>query len=211
MTERKKFIGNEQPLPIDIINECIIEYLETGTVNKDNLLVRLKARNIGENRAGKAAIAIYSVITRQNSVSKSLRNEFTGESYRKLSEDDKRVVIMSLVCIRFPFNYDLLFNFAKLFNVQDTVNRQYINEKMSSLYGSNLSLGHGITAAIAIAVDCGFIRRVKPGLFSKGELVPLEDFARTAWCRTLCELNGSKHIYEEDLEYEPAMAYLGKR
>ena len=113
-----------------------------------------------------------------------------------------------MICLRFPFNYDLLFVFAKLFNVQDTVNRQYLNEKMASLYGSNLSLEHGIAAALAIAIDCGFIKRNKPGLYSKTDIQSVCDFAKEAWIFVFFEMNGHGAVSLSDLRYEPMMAYL---
>lgn len=208
MRELKKGIGNEQPLPIDIVNDSILEYLETKDINKDGLLLKIKAQNSGDNRAKKASNAIYSVITKSSPLNKALLKYFTPESYYKLTEAEKNVIAMSLICLRFPFNYDLLFAFSKLFNVQDTVNKQYINEKMASMYGSNLSLEHGISAALTIAIDCHFLNREKPGLYSKSELQPLCDFAKEAWIYTFFEMNHKKSIPLSDLKYEPTMMYL---
>lgn len=208
MSEKKKSIGNEQPLSIDIINDSILEYLETKDINKEGLFQKIKAQNNGDNRAKKASNAIYSVITKSTPLNKALVKNFTPELYYKLSDAEKNVIVMSLICLRYPFNYDFLFAFAKLFNVQDTVNKHYINEKMASLYGSNLSLEHGIEAALTIAIDCHFVKRIKPGLFSKEEVKPLCDFAKEAWIYTYFEMNNKKTISINDLKYEPFMMYL---
>lgn len=208
MSEKKKSIGNEQPLPIDIINDSILEYLETKEINKDGLLLKIKAQNSGDNRAKKASNAIYSLITKSSPLNKALVKNFSPEAYYKLTEAEKNVIVMSLICLRFPFNYDLLFAFSKLFNVQDTVNKQYINEKMASLYGSNLSLEHGISAALTIAIDCHFLKREKSGLYSKNEVQPLCDFAKEAWIYIFFEMNHKKSIPLNDLKYEPIMSYI---
>lgn len=208
MKKNKKSIGNEQPLPVDIINDSIIEYLEKNDINKDELLLKIKARSSGENRAKKAANAIYSLVTKKSSVGAALSKSFTAESYSRLSEVDKNVIVMSLICLRFPFNYDLLEAFAKLFNVQEFVNRKYIVEKMAATYGSNLSLEHGISAALKIATDLGFIKREKPGLYSKGFLALQSDFAREAWICVLKEMSGIKDFSPDELKYEPVMIYL---
>ena len=208
MTDKKKSIGNQQPLPAAVIKETILEYLETHDVNKDNLLLKVKEKYAGENRAKKISNAIYAIITNKNALNTALLKNFTLESFYKLSEDDKNVIAMSLICLRYPFSYNLIFSFAKLFNVQDTVNKQYITEKMASIYGSNLSLEHGIASSLNIAVDCGFLKREKIGLYSKIVLDAKSDFAKEAWIATFFELNGKKAVCINDLEYEPVMSYL---
>lgn len=210
MTEKKKSIGNEQPLPVDIMIDSIIEYLETKDIDKESLLLRVKEQSscAGDNRAKKAANAIYSVITKKSTLSKAIINNFTPETFYKLNDADKKTIVMALICLRFPFNFDFLLSLSKLFNVQDTVNKQYINDKMASLYGSNLSLEHGIAAALATAIDCEFIKREKPGLFSKTEPNQKTSFAKEAWIYTYFELNGKRTFSINDLHYEPIMSYL---
>lgn len=208
MAKRKKHIGNEQPLPIGIINDAIIELLETEKLDKENLLLKTKEVYHGDNRAKKAANAIYSVVTKKSALNKALLSNFSPETYYRLSESDKNTIVISLICVRFPFTFDFMFSLSKLFNVQDTVNKQYINEKMASLYGSNLSLEHGIEAALATVIKCGFIKREKPGLFSKVEPCQKSSFAKEAWIATFFELNGKKTFGVNDLNYEPVMSYL---
>ena len=210
MTDKKKSIGNEQPLPVDIMIDSIIEYLETKDIDKESLLLKVKEQSSssGNNRAKKAANAIYSVITKSSALNKAIVRNFTPESFYKLPVADKNVIVMSLICLRFPFTYDLLFAFSKLLNIQDLVNKQYINEKMASMYGSNLSLEHGIEAAMKAAIDCKFITRNKPGLFSKGTNIVTTTFAKEAWIATFFEMNGRKSISINDLDYEPVMSYL---
>jgi hypothetical protein len=58
------------------------------------------------------------------------------------------------------------------------------------------------------AIDCKFITRNKPGLFSKGTNIVTTTFAKEAWVSTFFELNGKKAIAISDLDYEPVMSYL---
>ena len=71
-----------------------------------------------------------------------------------------------------------------------------------------LSLEHGIEAALKTAIDCKFITRDKPGLFSKGTNIVTTSFAKEAWIATFFELNGKKSLSINDLYYEPVMSYL---
>ena len=97
MPEKKKSIGNEQPLPIDIIIDSIIEYLETKNLDKDTLLLKVKELYPGDNRAKKAANAIYSVITKKSALTKAIINNYTPETFYKLNDADKKTIVNSQV------------------------------------------------------------------------------------------------------------------
>ena len=141
-----------------------------------------------------------------------MRKPSTSESKivseAKLNTIDMQKVITIIFIIQPQFTFDFVFFLAKLFNVQDTVNKQYIKGKMASLYGSNLSLEHGIEAALATAINCGFIKREKPGLFSKVKPCQRTSFAKEAWIATFFELNGRKLLPINELMYEPVLMYL---
>ena len=79
---------------------------------------------------------------------------------------------------------------------------------MASIYGSNLSLEHGIDAALTTAINCIFLKREKPGLFTKSDLLPNTDFAKEAWIYTFFEMNQRKAVVIDDLKYEPTMMYI---
>lgn len=208
MAENKKKIGIEQFIPFELINITILEYLNTKEINKDELFQRMLGYNKGENRAKKAANSIYSTIKKSSAINRALLKNQTTDSYNRLSNEEKNVITMSLVCIRFPFIFDTLTAFGKLFNVQDTVNRQYITQTLASVYGSNRTLDIALDAVLRMIVDSGFITRVKPGLFAKGERKQICDFSKETLIATFFELNGKKALPVADLKYEPALSYL---
>ncbi len=208
MNENKKKIGIEQYIPFDLINMTILEYLETKEINKDELFQRMLEYNKGENRAKKATNSIYSTITKSSAINKAILNNLTTESFNHLSNEEKNTITMSLVCIRFPFIFDTLTAFAKLFNVQDTVNRPYITQTLAATYGSNRTLDIALDAVLRMLVDSGFITRVKQGLFSKGKGAQICDFAKEVWISTFFELNGKKALPVSELKYEPVLSYL---
>lgn len=207
MIDNKKK-GNEQPIPIPVLKDGILDYIETGKINKDDLLNKVKEFHKGENRAGKALNAICSTIAYSSALNKSLKKNYTIESFSRLSEQEKNLICMALICLRFPFNYDILFAFSKLFNIQDTVNKQYITDTLASKFGSNLSLEHAIAASLKNLVDTKIITSIKRGLFGKAEPVEVCDFVKEAWIYTWFELNGRKKIAIDDLRYEPFISYL---
>lgn len=208
MKENKRTIGIEQYIPIELINNTILEYLETRDINKDELFQRMLEYNKGINRAKKATNSIYSIMTKTSSVNKALLRNFTVAFYNQLSETEKNIVAMSLVCLRYPFIFDTLTAFGKLFNVQDTVNRQYITQTLAATYGSNRTLEIALDTVLRIVVESGFIHREKPGLFSQGNFLCVCDFIKETWISTFFELNGKKSLLVAELEYEPALSYL---
>lgn len=207
MTEKKK-IGIEQYIPFELINATILEYLETKDINKDELFQRMLEYNKGENRAKKPSNSIYSAITKTSFINKALLKNLTTESYNRLSMEEKNVITMSLICIRYPFIFDTLTAFGKLFNVQDSVNRQYITQTLASIYGSNRTLDIALDAVLRMLVDSGFIIRVKQGLFAKGSMPQICDFAKEVWISTFFELNGKKSLPVSELKYEPVLSFL---
>ncbi len=207
MTE-KKIIGLEQFMPMDVVSDAILELIHGGSVNRDEIALRMADYNKGNNRSKKAVNTIVASVTAKNALTKALRKEFDVVSYAKLSKCDRSMIAVCLISLRYPFLYDLLVAFAKLFNLQDTVNHQYIQSTIAAKYGSNLTLNHGLEAGIRIAIDSGLITRVKAGLFAKGELVNVSQFAKEAWIYTDFELNGRKKLLTEELRFQPWSSYL---
>jgi hypothetical protein len=104
--------------------------------------------------------------------------------------------------------HDLLIAFAKLFALQDTVNRQYIHDTIAASYGSNRMLDIALDATLRMLVDSGLITRVKAGLFAKGAVSNVCQFVKETWIYTDFELNGRKKILTEELRYQPWTCYL---
>lgn len=208
MTDDKKKIGIEQFIPFDLLNETLFEYLSTKEIDKAALFQKILGYNKGENRAKKATNSIYSTITKSSVIKRAILKNLPAVSYEKLSVAEKNVIAMSLVCVRFPFVFETLAAFGKLFGVQERVNRQYIKQTLADIYGSNRSLDIALDAALRMIVDFGFIKRVKQGLFDKGASSSLGDFAKETWVATFFELNGRKTISVSDLRYEPVLSYL---
>lgn len=208
MKERKKIIGIEQYIPIELINSAILEMLSGQNINKEELFYKMLEYNKGENRARKAANSIYSTITKKTTLGKKIVETLKPISYLQLSSAEKNLLSISLLCIRFPFVYDTLVCFGKLFIAQDTVSRQCINQKMSDVYGSNRTLTIALDAVLRILAEAKLIKREKQGLFSLNKNKISSNFIKEAWFYIWFELNGKKQIPANELKYEPFMIFL---
>ena len=208
MLIKKQYIGNEQPLPIPLIIETLLDFLDSKTVNKDNLINKAKIYYKGKNRLNKTVNAIYSIVSKSSILNTALFKKFSASEFCSLPEIDKRIIVLSMICLRYPFMFNLLTVLGKLLTVQDVVNKQYIIKKMAAIYGSNLSLLHALDANLSIAVDANIITREKRGLFSKSAIPKIGPFAKEAYIYTWFELNGRKLFLVDNLKYEPFMFFL---
>ena len=208
MAEKKVKIGIEMYYPYDLIIEAIMEFIATGDINKEELFVKMHTVFEGVNRARKATNSLYAVVTNKTHLQKAIKANFSADSFSKLSRSDQELICLSMICLKYPFVMDAMFHFAKLFNLQDTVNVQYITSTMASTYGSNRTMEIALKAVYFFTLNANIIKREKPGLFSKCTPAQTTSFAKEAWISTFFEFNGKKSLPINDLQYEPLMTYL---
>ena len=194
--------------PYELMSEAILEFLANGDINKEELFTRMHEVFEGDNRAKKATNSLYAVVMNKTHLQKALKANYTSDSFSKLEKNDKQLICLSLICLKYPFVMDSLVAFAKLFNAQDTVNVQYITSTMASSYGSNRTMEIALKAVFYFALNANIIKREKPGLFSKCEPLQTSSFAKEAWISTYFKLNANKALPINELRYEPVLSYL---
>lgn len=203
-----KKIGIGQYFPYEVMNHAIIEFLATGDIDKEELFDTIKQYFNGDNRAKKAAQALYSVITRPSDLQAVIKRVYTAESFFSLGEADKKIIDLSLVCTRFPFVMDVVKSFADVLSIQELVSTKYIFTSIASIYGTNQTVDDGLAASYYFLKEGGLIKRVKPGLFKQGEKIKLLNFSKEAWIYTWWALGGKRFFKAEKLKYEPTMIFF---
>ena len=199
-----KYIGINQRVPFDVLDAGLYRFLRDQTIDKELLISHLREFTKGENRLLKAAIYAVQVLSRQEKCILELKKSFAAEAYLKLPITDRKAIILSLVVLTYPLTYDLLISMASGFKVQPQINRQFINQKMAALYGSNRTLDIAIDALVPMIIELGTIERVKKSLYAKApnniithpiitEMIIFADI----------KLSGSKSILVEDLQFRP--------
>src|SRR5574344_346240 len=204
----KKIIGIEQYMPMEIMTQEIADLLENGSVDRDELKRRMLAYTKGENRAKKATQYIYQSVTNKTPLLEILQKEYSYTKYSSLSLQEKNIISLAMISLRYPIMYDMLCSFAKLFKLQDTVNTAYIIKTLASMYGNNKTFAHTTTALLTTAVDAGVISRVKVGLYSKSAPMHVNNFVKESWIYTYFYLGGAKPLLVDDLRFAPWMQYL---
>jgi hypothetical protein len=204
MTATGKYIGINQRIPFDVLDAALYRLLRDKNMDKNSILSHLKEFTKGENRANKAAQYAVQILSRQENCINELNKTITAPAYLKLPITDRKAIVLALAALTYPIIYDLLIALATGFKVQSQINRQFINLKMASIYGSNRTLDIALDALMPMIIELNTIERVKISLYA---LTQKSIISYPAIIELLIytdiKLSGSKSILVDDLQYRP--------
>ena len=204
MKSTGKYIGINQRIPFDVLDAALYRFLDNETIDKTLILTHLKEFTKGENRALKATSYAVQTLYRQKKYLLELKKVIDCNAYLKLPESDRKAIILCLLCLTFPLAYDLLFALASGFKVQPQLNRQFINQKMATLYGSNRTLDIALDALIPMIIELATVERVKIGIYKlRQKSILTHPFITEFVIYTDIKLSGSKSILIDDLQSRP--------
>lgn len=199
-----KFIGINQRVPYSILDESLKRFLYSGEIKREDILEGMLRVTAGENRAKKAAMYGHQILTRPKKILAFIEKSIGASVYEKLSEQDRKAVILCLAANTFPITYDLLCAIATVFKVQEQVSRTFINQKMAALYGSNRTLAVGIDALMPMLIELGTLERVKNGVYRVGsQPIIINSAVAELYVATDINLSGSKSIALDETNYRP--------
>jgi len=208
MKEKSKYIGINQRLPFNVLNNGMIRLLQSGEVSLDEFRQDMSQYTKGINRIEKASKFAKQTLSRPT-VIKTIQSKFTHESYNMLSETDRKAMILCLLALTYPITYDMLISLSTIFKVQPQVNRSTINAKMSAIYGSNRTLDIALDALIPMIIELGTIRRAKVSIYEFGARETIKNpFISELFVYTDIKLSGSKTILLDDLKIRPWYMYF---
>ena len=197
-----KYIGINQRIPYSVLDESLKEYLYTGEINRGEILDKMLQVTSGENRARKATMYAHHILSRPKKFLSFIEKSITAAGYEKLSEADRKAVILCLVVNTFPITYDLLCAIATVFKVQECASRAFINQKMSALYGSNRTVAVAIDALMPMLIELGALERVKMGVYRVGsQPIIIHPAVAELYVATDIALSGSKSIALDETNY----------
>lgn len=199
-----KYIGINQRVPFDVLDTGLYSFLLDQTIDKESIIAHMREFTKGENRVLKAAQYVVRILSRQEKYILELNKSIGAEAYLKLPVADRKAIILSLLALTYPITYDLLIALASGFKVQPQINRQFINQKMAALYGSNRTLDVALDALVPMIIELGTVERVKISLYSLSEKSFITHPAiKELIILTDIKLSGSKSILVDDLQYRP--------
>lgn len=211
-----KYIGINQRVPFDVLDAGLYRFLRDRTIDRDLIAVHLREFTKGENRVLKAAQYAVQILSRQEKYILELKKSIDADAYLKLLTNDRKAIILCLVALTYPITYDLLIALASGFKVQPQINRQFINQKMAGLYGSNRTLYVALDAIVPMIIELGTVERVKLGNYALSEKsIITQPVIKELIIFTDIKLSGSKSILADDIQYRPWYMFfeisLGKR
>lgn len=199
-----KYIGINQRVPFEVLDTGLYRFLLDHTIDKESIVAHMREFTKGENRVLKAGQYAVQILSRQEKYILELKKSIGADAYLKLPVTDRKAIILSLVALTYPITYDLLIALASGFKVQPQINRQFINQKMSALYGSNRSVYNAMDAVIPMVIELGAVERVKISLYSLSERTYIKQpFIKELIIFTDIKLSGSKSILADDIQHRP--------
>jgi hypothetical protein len=202
MSDKTRFIGINQRVPIELIDRHLRAYTQTGCIDRNVLKTEMAQIYAGKNRAEKGAGFAWRILTHDEVSLSFIRKSIGSDRYSKFKQTDRAALILAIVAGAYPLFADILGIFAKVFRVQELVSRKYVTQKVGDLYGSNRTLAIALDAVFPMLVDLGVIVRVKLGVYRAVSGIEIsDDKVAELFVASGIRLSGGKHISLDDFEY----------
>jgi hypothetical protein len=202
MSEKTRFIGINQRVPIELIDRHIASYFQNGSIDRDAIKAEMALVYEGKNRAEKGALFAWRILTHDEASLSFIRKSIGSERYNKLKKADRAALILAIVAGAYPIFADILGILAKVYRVQELVSRRYVTQKVGDLYGSNRTLAVALDAVFPMLVDLGIITREKIGVYRAVSGIEIADEkVAELFVASGIRLSGGKHISLDDFEY----------
>jgi hypothetical protein len=209
MSSKNIYIGIETRIHYEILESIIYDYLLSGILDKDKILNYIKQFTKGKNRSNKVLKHISVLITKNEPVLTKLSKSIDATTFSQLSPTDRKAMLLCLFCNSFPITYDIMIGFAQAFKAQPIVSKEVIIKKIGSVYGSNRAMYIAVTEILAFLIQCGFIVRVKLGIYSIGSILYIHNkVVSELLIYTDIKISGSRSILINELTYKPWYCYF---
>lgn len=167
MTVKDKPLGIQQRIPLDILNIALQDELKDG-INEVRIKELLQTEYQGSNRVNKTLVQIKTIIA-----NKSIMDFIKVHKEKVLnalnSNTDKNLILIALICARYPFCYDVIVIMSKQFRLQDTINTPLLMRLVGDKYGSNKSCENSVYSTIPQFIEAGLFFRPTNGVYEFNE------------------------------------------
>lgn len=209
MNKTSKYIGLNQRIPFEVLDDAIHFYIENGVIDKSHILQRMLEFTSGLNRANKATMYVFQILSRQISLLDLLKKNTKNIPYKNLRTDDRKALCLCFISLTYPITYDLLVALAQGYKVQNQINKKFISEKVMSIYGSNRTVDIAIDALLPMIIELNTIKRDKMSIYSLAtKLVITNKFISELIIYADIKLSGTKSILIDDLNFKPWFIYF---
>ncbi|MCS6905055.1 MAG: hypothetical protein RML72_06185 [Bacteroidia bacterium] len=164
--DRKYYIGINQKVNIQLLEDLLFSYWQNGELNKEELAFGLQRSINGINRRIKAQQTIQQIFKRQQYLLNFLRKKIRPQYFDYLAVSEKHAIILALLALTYPIFYHTLCILAPVFKIQPIVRRALVVDRLSALYGSNSTFFNALAAIFPMLQELGILQKGnKPGLY----------------------------------------------
>ncbi|MCH8536096.1 MAG: hypothetical protein LAT51_13580 [Flavobacteriaceae bacterium] len=199
-------IDINQRIPLATLQAALESYLDDSYTN-EYVLEQLRIVYKGENRLKKALRIVNKIIFNSPEIEFINSNKELLKSAIKIKAD-RNIILISLLNISYPFSYQVLNNFAKIFSVQNIVNTDTIKKNISKTYGGNRATENGIYSVVPMFLEAEIFTRPKQGLYTFEKPIRLNtELAKTFFSKSYIH-NNTLNTYELNEHQEPYFLFI---
>ena len=142
----------------EVLSAVLHEFI-VSEFDKKKCILHINEFTKSPNRVKKC----FSII---NSICKNYILSMIKQKIKNLTDDEIKALVICLLSIEYPIIYDILSYLGSVFKVQPFVSRNAVMRKITSMYGSNASVGIAVSQGLAFLIEIGFIQRMKKGIYA---------------------------------------------
>ena len=166
-----KSVKLDQLVDFDVFEIALTDYLKE-CYSEEYITEQLRINISGENRI-KKGLRIVNKVIKNNPLDKLLINNKEEVLHAMNNQNDKRIIIVSLLNSSYSFAFYLLRIFGKFFNVQNVVSIKVIQKEISKVYGGNRVAVNGIYCVGPIFEKAGIYSKAGQGLYQFNGKIPI--------------------------------------
>lgn len=209
MGSKDKYIGINQRLPFEVLDSAIDLFLKQGKIDKEAISMQMSEYISGKNRLAKSVTYVENIIKRQSSFLNVFKKSNPDLVYLNLRLDDRKAMVICLICLTYPIAYDLLVSMSQSFKVQAHINRKSINHKIMSIYGSNETVSVAVKNLLPIFLEAKLLKREKIGIYAQDiKLIIKNAYVAELIIYSDIKLSASKSMLIDELSHKPWYAYF---
>jgi len=198
-----KYLGINEPITFKVMDELFYRYFTDKEITEIIINKLLQEKITGENRLKKAVSQIRMILKKNEELLIKIKVS-NYIDYPKLSEIDRKSLILSFLFLTYPIMYRIQNIFGSGFFINNALNKKYVAEKLAAFYGSNRGMFNALDAVIYTLVDFELLKIQKRGIYNKSEKWIINSSIINElllYCETYYSI--SKTILQSEIEYKP--------
>lgn len=166
MNKNTKVLGISQPIPYSVLEEAIYDYIKSGSIDIEKIRYNLGEFFKGKISVKNAGITINRIVTDNQKILGRIKKDFDAETFMTLPENERKILVVCLISLTYPVLYEILKVLGTGFKVQAKLNKAYIEQKLTAVYGSNRSVYNAISSVTQMLKKYGILKSEKTGIYS---------------------------------------------